>query len=419
MYSSEELKKLARIAGYTDDDALLLSKEKRFSAIRGRTDSKSQRTAAAIELQRLWRGYIVRSNWLNIVNSHANHHWKNDPHIDNSTLLSNNGATSVFPSASSSFQMSSRIASSKAYKSYAEIYQTNMPRPFIEFCCTIIQRWWRLILAKRRHRNYMLVAADYAEQFGFKMWKLSDFHKLDRAARIIQRAWRRHVDTQVFKYYKEFVCTKCECNPAHFLKSINPKESQLFDPASGLFIRFRLGGETFPPSVYYKVFTTRNIADVGAFAPRNYTEPFLKILPMKYLHNKSDLKSSENSVDCNVGWYERMDNNGWRLVSDKVLGRLYHDHISYSSSKKKSKFHHSKLLRKSACEKARKQRKISWMKKMYRDGAANMDNDRIQTLVDSTAKGMIAASEIGYELSVEDWEVDELLMWTNALNFDQ
>ena len=48
-----------------------------------------------------------------------------------------------------------------------------------------------------------------------------------------------------------------------------------------------------------------------------------------------------------------------------------------------------------------------------------MDNDRIQTLVDSTAKGMIAASEIGYELSVEDWEVDELLMWTNALNFDQ
>ena len=48
-----------------------------------------------------------------------------------------------------------------------------------------------------------------------------------------------------------------------------------------------------------------------------------------------------------------------------------------------------------------------------------MGDERIQTLIDSTAKGIMAASETGYEVSVEDWEVDELLIWTNALNFDQ
>ena len=37
-----------------------------------------------------------------------------------------------------------------------------------------------------------------------------------------------------------------------------------------MHIRFRLGGEHWPPIIYYKVFTHRNIADIGAFAPRDY-----------------------------------------------------------------------------------------------------------------------------------------------------
>ena len=44
--------------------------------------------------------------------------------------------------------------------------------------------------------------------------------------------------------------------------------------------------ENFPPYIYYKVFTCRNIADIGAFAPRDYTNAVTKQLPMKFIHNK-------------------------------------------------------------------------------------------------------------------------------------
>ena len=43
----------------------------------------------------------------------------------------------------------------------------------------------------------------------------------------------------------------------------------------------------------------------------------------------------------------------------------------------------------------------------------------MRDLIQATATGMIAAAEAGFEVSIEDWEVDELLEWTNTLNFDQ
>ena len=33
-------------------------------------------------------------------------------------------------------------------------------------------------------------------------------------------------------------------------------------------VRFRLGGTSFPPQIYYKIFTRAPLCDVGAFAPR-------------------------------------------------------------------------------------------------------------------------------------------------------
>ena len=52
------------------------------------------------------------------------------------------------------------------------------------------------------------------------------------------------------------------------LRSINPREASLVDRASGMRVRFRLGGDTFPPQIYYKIFTRAALCDVGAFAPR-------------------------------------------------------------------------------------------------------------------------------------------------------
>lgn len=42
-------------------------------------------------------------------------------------------------------------------------------------------------------------------------------------------------------------------DPRLLLRTINPGEAGLFDRASGVHVRFRLGGYSFPPSIYYKV----------------------------------------------------------------------------------------------------------------------------------------------------------------------
>ena len=42
-----------------------------------------------------------------------------------------------------------------------------------------------------------------------------------------------------------------------------------------------------------------------------------------------------------------------------------------------------------------------------------------EKVVQSVAEGMLAITETRGQDAVEDWEVDELLEWTNGLNFDQ
>jgi hypothetical protein len=46
-------------------------------------------------------------------------------------------------------------------------------------------------------------------------------------------------------------------DPREMLRAINPREAQLADAASGIHVRFRLGGTMFPPLVFYKIFTHR------------------------------------------------------------------------------------------------------------------------------------------------------------------
>jgi hypothetical protein len=92
----------------------------------------------------------------------------------------------------------------------------------------------------------------------------------DVAAEIIQRAWRGFTNIKIFNYYKDLINFKQKGNPGDLLKSINPAEAGLLDNASRCHIRFRLGGEKFPPLIYYKIFSKGGIVDINAFAPRDY-----------------------------------------------------------------------------------------------------------------------------------------------------
>ena len=58
----------------------------------------------------------------------------------------------------------------------------------------------------------------------------------------------------------------------------------------------------------------------------------------------------------------------------------------------------------------------------YREGMLKTQrgNDlETEQVVQSVAEGMLTITDMRGQDAVEDWEVDELLEWTNGLNFDQ
>ncbi|CAL1541367.1 unnamed protein product [Lymnaea stagnalis] len=239
------------------------------------------------------------------------------------------------------------------------------------------------------------------------------------AAIVIQRAWRRHIDMQVYEYYKDLINFKSRGNPSAMLRCINPNEAKLLDAAAGINIRFRLAGESFPPNIYYKIFTNRPIQDLCANSPKDYTSPQSKKLTAKDVHNRVRVQKI-NQEDKN-GWYKRKENNGWRLVSDRLIHHIMNDPVTWDTSKKEYHFDHNKFKRKQDIERRKKEKKIEWMQKLYKQGMlkAKADDDETTQLIEGATAGMIATVEAQGVDALEDWEVDELLDWTTGLNFDE
>ncbi|XP_026793880.2 protein MFI [Pangasianodon hypophthalmus] len=236
----------------------------------------------------------------------------------------------------------------------------------------------------------------------------------DRAARVIQRTWRKHANIVVFKYFKNLVNFRNQGDPRLLLKYVNPREADILDAASGVYIRFRLGGTSFPPNIYYKIFTHRPIVDMCANSPKDYTHAGQKRAVAQQVHNGVPLVQDDRS-----GWYHRVENNGWRLLSGKIC--LHGDPITQDTNCKRIEFHHCKLIRRQDAKRKKKIRKIEWMKKMYDEGALHTHTQHRDTavLVENSAKGMTCAVEQTGPGTITDWEVDELIEWTSALNFDE
>jgi len=194
------------------------------------------------------------------------------------------------------------------------------------------------------------------------------------SAATVQRAWRRFLNRQIFHFYRDLIRFREMGDPREMLKSINPREASLLDRASGVHVRFRLGGTKFPPAVYYKIFVHSPLVDINAFAPRDYTKYKHQKNP-EYIHNKGVVPE-----DTGEGWYERVENNGWRSLAssiatiseqeDEVAGTknvMYHRLKEERAKEKrgKMKHHFSKLNRKQDVLRRKKQKRIEWMRKMY------------------------------------------------------
>ncbi|KAM5227161.1 protein MFI isoform 2-T2 [Hipposideros larvatus] len=237
-----------------------------------------------------------------------------------------------------------------------------------------------------------------------------EFTERDRAARVIQKAWKSFLYVAVFQNFKSVINIRRQGDPRQIVRYINPKEAELLDAAAGIHVRFRLGGVKFPPEIYYKIFTQRHVEDLCANSPRDYTKLAAKCAS----HIKSDALQEED----HSGWYRRIENNGWRPVSDRFWMSTEDVMVG---NKKETKFHFSKLKRRQDMEKKRKTRKIEWMKQMYYTGnlKAKSTNSETTDLIHKATEGLIRVIEGGGVDSVMDWEVDEVLNWTNALNFDE
>uniref|UniRef100_A0A8C4X2D6 Uncharacterized protein n=1 Tax=Eptatretus burgeri TaxID=7764 RepID=A0A8C4X2D6_EPTBU len=83
-------------------------------------------------------------------------------------------------------------------------------------------------------------------------------------------------------------------------------------------------------------------------------------------------------------------------------------------------FPHCRLRRHLDRERCRKKKKISWMQKMYMEGTLKAQSEDIEAaqLVEQATAGLLTPVSKETEGAL-DWELDELLCWTNSLNYDE
>ncbi|KAJ6662298.1 hypothetical protein lerEdw1_012462 [Lerista edwardsae] len=237
-----------------------------------------------------------------------------------------------------------------------------------------------------------------------------EHEKRVKAVTIIQRAWRRWLDLGVFGYYKELIGFRRCGEPCQLMKCIEPREAEFLDAAAGVHIRFRLGGLSFPPNIYYKIYTHRPVVDICANSPKDYAKLAAK--------KARSGKQKKESIDDNCGWYKRIENNGWRLLSVRFWKAL--DPLTAQDNAEVKKFHVCKVRKKQDAERIRKKRKIKWLKQMY-------FGEKLQTrtldpsmtiLVQRVMEGFCNTVADEFVDSVMEWEVDEMLKWTTALNYE-
>ncbi|CAH8497442.1 unnamed protein product [Dicrocoelium dendriticum] len=139
------------------------------------------------------------------------------------------------------------------------------------------------------------------------------------AARVIQRQWRRFLDVKVFEFYKRLLLCGEKWEQRFLLRCLAPGERFYVDRAAGGFVMFRLGGTTFPPRIFYKLFTYRPIQDVNAYSPKSYVSGNLS---SKSNHNKLNSKLRRGPRDLVLaGEYLRVENNEWRPI---LMDSLFH-----------------------------------------------------------------------------------------------
>lgn len=117
--------------------------------------------------------------------------------------------------------------------------------------------------------------------------------KIQRSAVLeIENWWMRRRNKKIFLLLKEGICAAEHTLSHQVLRKISPTEAELLnDPALDTRVRFRLGGEGYPPRILFKIFT--NIKSTGSGSSSSSSNS------IHYLSGKKCIKAgSQAAIDA-------------------------------------------------------------------------------------------------------------------------
>lgn len=83
-----------------------------------------------------------------------------------------------------------------------------------------------------------------------------------KAALIIQQNFRMYLYKKYYSHIRNVMKKLNKQNTDQLLKRVSRPEAGLFDKCNGNYLALRLCGESFPPSIVYKIFTTRHVVNL-------------------------------------------------------------------------------------------------------------------------------------------------------------
>jgi len=238
----------------------------------------------------------------------------------------------------------------KSRASKRKLYQEPWNYPLITFqlAATVLQGQVRGALVRRKPNKRILrckkswdddceinsfiqhVAA-IEIQTQWKLWAIEMRLKLEQlASTAIQGAWRRRSFRKIYLFYKKLIQQTEVANPKQVLRAIIPNEVRLFDSSAKIHVRFRLGGSSFPPMLLYKIYTSRAVCDIGAFAPRAYMNEqilnpntkdqaqYSALIRVGKKYFRGNMRTELPAGKMTDGWYCREENNQYRPVAAKA-----------------------------------------------------------------------------------------------------
>ncbi|KAJ8314538.1 hypothetical protein KUTeg_006688 [Tegillarca granosa] len=262
-------------------------KDLRQFLIRENPESDDAKSAAAIEIQRTYRGFRARTNLFQtlVPNVSDTAQYGGSQHV----ITRVEDADEELEKVEKALEPVSEELGQEYSDYLMQMQKSGIPSSEIltyeQFSLKENQEWWD----KRKQTSSKVSQHSQDKEVPQQKRRIPPSERA--AAIMIQRAWRRHI-------------------------------------------------ERFPPNIYYKIFTHRPIQDMCSNSPKDYTKPVAKLLMMKDVHNNF---RDVPRVDCKEGWYRREDNNGWRLVSDRLIHHVMSDPVTWETSHKKYEFNHDKV----------------------------------------------------------------------------